>query len=60
MFMALTWSRRRLWALLAIVVLLILWYLFRPERLFINKPVNEPLPGTLLEDRPIDRAVRLL
>jgi len=31
---------------------LVLWYLFRPERLFINKRVNEPLPGTLLYNPP--------
>jgi hypothetical protein len=53
-------TRRLLWALIAVVVLAVLWYLFRPERLFINKHVNEPLPGTLLENRPIGRAVRLL
>jgi hypothetical protein len=33
---------------LALAVLLLLWYLFRPERLFINKSVNEPPPGSML------------
>jgi hypothetical protein len=29
---------------LALAVLLVLWYFFRPERLFINKKVDEPPP----------------
>lgn len=32
----------------AVVVAGILWYLFRPELLFINQSVNEQLPGTTL------------
>ncbi len=37
------------WLLLAaLVVLLGLWYLFRPERLVINQTVDEPLPGLLM------------
>jgi hypothetical protein len=39
-------ARKRVWILLGLLVLLVLWYLFRPERLFINKRVNEPLPGS--------------
>jgi hypothetical protein len=46
--MASTRSRKRIWALVGLLALLVLWYLFRPERLFINKRVNEPLPGTML------------
>jgi hypothetical protein len=30
---------------LALVVLLICWYFFRPERLFINQRVDEPPPS---------------
>jgi hypothetical protein len=31
-----------------LAVLLLLWYFFRPERLFINKTVNEPPPQSVL------------
>jgi hypothetical protein len=34
--------------LAALAVLLLLWYLFRPERLFINRTVNEPPPQSVL------------
>ena len=37
-----------LWLLLALVALLSLWYLFRPERLVINETVDEPLPGLVV------------
>ena len=33
---------------MALTVLLLLWYFFRPERLFINKTVNEPAPQSML------------
>jgi hypothetical protein len=33
---------------MALAVLLLLWYFFRPDRLFINKTVNEPPPQSLL------------
>jgi hypothetical protein len=39
--------RRTLWAVLLAVFLLVCgvaWYLFRPEKAFINNPVNEPPP----------------
>jgi hypothetical protein len=43
------WSNRKLmYAVLGLAVLLVLWYLFRPERLFINKTVNEPPPHSSL------------
>ena len=28
------------------VVLFVAWYAFRPERLYINQPVHEPMPAT--------------
>lgn len=34
--------------LIALAVVLLLWYFFRPERLFINKTVNEPPPQSML------------
>ena len=39
--------RRTLWAVLLAVFLLVCgvaWYLFRPEKAFIDNPVNEPPP----------------
>ena len=41
-------SRRTLWAVLLAVLLLgggIAWYLFRPEKAFIDDVVDEPFPG---------------
>ncbi|MFE8600359.1 hypothetical protein [Archangium violaceum] len=35
--------KRLLWWLLAVVALVSLWFLFRPERLVIDKKVDEPL-----------------
>jgi hypothetical protein len=29
----------------AALILAVVWYLFRPETLFINKTVDEPFPG---------------
>ena len=40
--------RRTLWAVLLAVLLLgggIAWYLFRPEKAFIDDVVDEPFPG---------------
>ena len=40
--------RRTVWAVLLAVVLLVAgaaWYLFRPEKAFINDTVDEPFPG---------------
>jgi hypothetical protein len=33
-----------MYAVLGLAVLVVLWYFFRPERLFINKTVEEPRP----------------
>jgi hypothetical protein len=41
-------NRKLIYAVLGLAVLLVLWYLFRPERLFINKRVNEPPPHSAL------------
>ena len=41
-------TRRTLWAVLLAVFLLVggaAWYLFRPEKAFIDDVVNEPFPG---------------
>jgi hypothetical protein len=40
-------NRRVVWWGLAVVVLLALWYAFRPEKLFVNKKVAEPPPAAL-------------
>jgi hypothetical protein len=40
--------RRTVWAVLLAVFLLVggaAWYLFRPEKAFINDVVDEPFPG---------------
>jgi hypothetical protein len=34
-----------LWVALLLLVLASLWYLFRPERAFLNETVDEPFPG---------------
>jgi hypothetical protein len=44
-------SRRTVWAVLLAVFLLAggaAWYLFRPEKAFINDVVDEPFPGEVL------------
>ena len=41
-------NRRLMYGVLGLAVLVVLWYLFRPERLFINKTVNEPPPHSEL------------
>ena len=38
-------SKRNIIISVGIVVLAIGWYAFRPELLFVNKTVNEELPG---------------
>jgi hypothetical protein len=43
--------RRTVWAVLLAVFLLVggaAWYLFRPEKAFINDVVDEPFPGAVL------------
>jgi hypothetical protein len=44
-------NRRRLCAVLLAVLLLVgvvAWYLFRPEKAFIDDEVDEPFPGEVL------------
>ena len=36
---------RKVFIVLGIIVIIIAWYLFRPEKLFISKSVNEDLPS---------------
>jgi hypothetical protein len=36
--------KRAIWGVVAIIVIFGLWYAFRPEKLFINKQVNEAAP----------------
>lgn len=39
--------QRRPYVIIAgIILIAILWWLFRPELLFVKKSVDEPLPGT--------------
>jgi hypothetical protein len=37
-------GKRAIWGVVVIIVLIGLWYAFRPEKLFINKQVNEAAP----------------
>jgi hypothetical protein len=51
--------RRTLFAVLLAVFLLVCgmaWYLFRPEKAFINNPVNEPPPPGVPADTPSARS----
>ena len=41
-------NRKLMYAFLGLVVLVLLWFLFRPDRLFINKRVSEPPPHSEL------------
>ena len=47
-----SWLSRKKWTLAAIVVpiLIIAWWEFRPEKLWINQRVNEPAPSALASD----------
>jgi hypothetical protein len=40
-------KKRMVWLVLTVLVLLGLWYAFRPEKLFVNKKVAEPPPASL-------------
>jgi len=40
-------KRRMVWSGVTVLVLLVLWYAFRPEKLFVNKTVSEPPPASL-------------
>jgi len=40
-------KRRVVWSVLTVLILLGLWYAFRPEKLFVNKRVDEPPPASL-------------
>jgi len=43
-----TFSKKRMvWLGLTVLVLLGLWYAFRPEKLFVNKKVGEPPPASV-------------
>jgi hypothetical protein len=46
--------RRTLWAVLLAVFLLgaAAWYLFRPEKAFLDDVVDEPFPGEVGADHP--------
>jgi hypothetical protein len=46
-------ARRMVRAALALVVLLGLWFVFRPEKLFVNKRVDEPPPAALGQMTPL-------
>ena len=50
------WLQRKKWILVAIAVpvLVVAWWLFRPEKLWINVRVNEPAPfGTSTDLQPL-------
>jgi len=51
-------SRKPIWLLIALALLLLLWYLFRPELLFIDRTVDEPPPGSGITPAPLFRAAR--
>lgn len=38
------WNKKWIWAAVGIPALIIAWWAFRPEKLWINKQVNEPAP----------------
>jgi hypothetical protein len=40
-------KKRMVWLGLTVLVLLGLWYAFRPEKLFVNKKVGEPPPASV-------------
>jgi hypothetical protein len=40
-------KKRMVWSGLTVLVLLGLWYAFRPEKLFVNKKVGEPPPASV-------------
>jgi len=46
-------KRRMLWLGLTVLLLLGLWYLFRPEKLLVNKRVAEPPPSSAVRLTPI-------
>lgn len=46
-------KRRVVLSVLALVLAFGLWYAFRPEKLFVNKKVNEPAPATLGQLTPL-------
>ena len=46
-------ARRMVWAALAMVGLLGFWYAFRPEKLFVNKRVDEQPPAALGQLTPL-------
>lgn len=63
-FIRLTWQiekkgveMKKVFIAAGIVVIIIAWYLFRPEKLFINKSVNEGLPHVLKEQNNSPKSV---
>jgi Electron transfer DM13 len=46
-------KRRIVLAVLALVLIFGLWYAFRPEKLFVNKKVDEAPPATLTQMTPL-------
>jgi hypothetical protein len=46
-------KKRVVWSAVALVALFGLWYAFRPEKLFINKRVDEPAPAALGQLTPL-------
>ena len=46
-------KRRTAWSALALIILVGLWYAFRPEKLFVNKRVAEPPPVALGQLTPL-------
>ena len=48
---------RKVFITAGVVVIIIAWYLFRPEKLFLNKSVNEGLPSTSTEQSNSPRAL---
>jgi hypothetical protein len=46
-------KRRMVWSVVALIALFGLWYAFRPEKLFINKRVDEAPPATVSRLTPL-------
>jgi hypothetical protein len=48
------WQQHRgAFGIAGLAILVVLWYWFRPEKLFLNQRVNESAPATLIAQQPL-------
>lgn len=52
--------RRKLLTIIAILIVGVVWYLFRPERIFISQKVNEEFPASTAENMKPDDSSKVL